>query len=256
MKSIIYSLILFSSTILLSCTDNKLDVIEPIQKEVGYITMDIFTDQSTIDQSPAALSAIGTRNTEVIYQIDIFDSSNAQNPVLSYDNHNAMPAKIELPHGNYAIKALHGLSGDIGINKPLYSGSSEFIIDNYITKAITITTSLQNVKISSVLDKNITDNFSFYELTITQGIKSFKITDFTSCGYINPSEDFTWTLNLTNNQGEKFTLTDTQKAPQAREHYNLMFSVRPVAPNSGAAGFILSVSNNLDSKTHEVDVKL
>lgn len=99
------------------------------------------------------------------FVIDITRPSD--NYVKHFDRFGDMPQVLELGSGSYTITATSPNVADAGWDLPIYSASADFVIKVGELTPITMTATLQNMKVTFELSDNFRNELSDYTISVT-----------------------------------------------------------------------------------------
>ena len=167
---------------------------------------------------------------------------------------------IRLETGRYTATASAGAQSTEQVSdSPYYSGTVTFEVMPNAVSTIELVCKLTTVKVTAVVADEIRSNFE-YTLEISNGKGSAFFEDDAYSDerevYFNPTGKLSWTLSLTNNQGEKFVLSDSYVNVKPQQYYAFAFSLEAGSDEKiGAGEFKIIIDDSLnDPKIHDVTV--
>lgn len=166
---------------------------------------------------------------------------------------------IELPVGPYVVKASTGDNAEAAFNEPFYTGEGTIDIIAETEHNLDITCYLSNVKVTVDFSQDIIDNFSEYQVTVTNSRGGSLIFDgetVDEAGYFKAEENETlsWELTLVNNKGVRYTASETYTDVLPKEHYNLSFSLGEAAPDQGGMFLTIKLDDSTEIKAFTANV--
>ena len=225
----------------------------------GYLYVDVSRDSSediVFKSAPVA---------EPVLSLKIYDAENRV--VASFANWKELQGKtLPLKIGSYTAVASSATSSqtadqtpvipDAVFDAPFYSGEKKFNVTSESVTNIDISCTLANVKVTAAFSQEIKDNFTSYELTVTNGFGSLKFSNLTGTdskeGYFRCTGSLTWTIDLVNKDGKKYkSLTETYDNVKPKQHYNLTFNVDKKEDFGGGALTVI-VDNSLTEKKYDL----
>jgi len=156
------------------------------------------------------------------------------------------------PVGKYSVSASYGTSGEEGIGKPYFSGSTNFSIAGAETTKVKIPVELQNCIIKVVCTESFNNYFPDYQFTVKTGANNtFVISKGSTDSYFIEAYKFTVSGELTNQGGTVQTFEKIYENLEAANYYTLKFDA------SNIGGFKVTVTFKDDVTTVDLgDVEL
>ncbi len=174
--------------------------------------------------------------------------------------HTEIPAEgVSLPVGSYLVKASCGDNAEAAFGEPFYTGETTAEIVANTQSRVNLTAYLSNVKVTVDFTDEIKSNFREYNVTVTNsrgGTLVFSNVATPSTideeGYfkVGENETLTWTLDLVNNKGVRYSATDTYTAVKAKEHYNIQFALGEKGEDVGGLYLTIKVDNSTEVKDY------
>lgn len=212
------------------------------------------------------LDATVVTKAEDVPTFKIVVANSAGVAVKTIEDHTTLSSDpIKLKAGEYVITATNGTDVDAAFDSPFYMGKETVTIESGKTASASLNCTLANVKTSVVIGESIkgkdeqSANFSEYKVTISNDLASlvFDEEHLASHGYFKCTGSLSWTINLTNTDGEEFSMTDVIANVQPREYYRLIFEIGE-GGKEGEGGATLRVTsdNTLNSKVYDIGISL
>lgn len=174
--------------------------------------------------------------------------------------HTAIPAEgVSLPVGPYVIKASCGENSEAAFGEPFYTGEASVNIVANTDHTVDMTAYLSNVKVTVDFADEIKANFREYKVTVRNsrgGTLVFSNVSTPSTidadGYfkVEAEETLTWTLDLVNNKGVRYSTSDTYYGVKAKEHYNINFAIGEKGEDVGGLYLTIKVDNTTEVKDY------
>lgn len=174
-------------------------------------------------------SPIGGREEEVIalenfvVVIQYEDGST----FIEYDRAADLPSEIELPTGTYRVVSYSNNQAVAEFENPSYYGQSDlFTIDKEELKVITVTCTLDNMKVTVTYSDDVINSFDTYSTTVQSdagGVLVYNEME-TKEGYFEVSPltiESTLTYNKTDGSVVTKTFTASIVDPQPKTHYDI-----------------------------------
>lgn len=205
---------------LASCTQSP-QWDQPTKGDQGVLNLNCFT----------SLSVNTKAGENHIYQIELRDASNEV--VFTAEDHTTITDGIKLSAGDYTAYASTGSKGFGASYTPCYTGSKSVTIEPGKTTNITITTTLDNVKVTTIVDQAVSDFFQDYDLVVTntdEGSLNFN-NGGTTVGYFRNTGTLRWTMTIYYADGSTNTLSEIISNTQIKDHYTLKFALGDPQPS-------------------------
>lgn len=234
--------------LLTSCVEQQMQM-----KEDGYVDIEVIQDLS-VDIVPVTKA----EGEGLPIALKIVDSQG--NVDYESNDFTKVNYAIRLETGKYTATASAGTESSAQVSDlPFYSGSVAFEVKPNAVSTVELVCRLTTVKVTAVVADEIRSNFD-YTLEVSNGKDSaFFEDDIYSDDkevYFYPTGKLTWTLSLTNKQGEKYVLTESYSSVKPQQHYAFAFSLEAESSEKiGAGEFKIVVDDSLnDPKIHDVTV--
>ena len=234
--------------LLTSCVEQQMQM-----KEDGYVDIEVIQDLS-VDIVPVT-KAEGEGLPVALKIVDSQGNVDYESKDFTKVNY-----AIRLETGKYTATASAGTESSAQVSElPFYSGSVAFEVKPNAVSTVELVCRLTTVKVTAVVADEIRSNFD-YTLEVSNGKDSAFFEDDIYSDekevYFYPTGKLTWTLSLTNNQGEQYVLTESYSSVKPQQHYAFAFSLEAESSEKiGAGEFKIVVDDSLnDPKIHDVTV--
>lgn len=234
--------------LLTSCVEQQMQM-----KEDGYVDIEVIQDLS-VDIVPVTKA----EGEGLPIALKIVDSQG--NVDYESNDFTKVNYAIRLETGKYTATASAGTESSAQVSDlPFYSGSVAFEVKPNAVSTVELVCRLTTVKVTAVVADEIRSNFD-YTLEVSNGKDSAFFEDDIYSDekevYFYPTGRLTWTLSLTNKQGEKYVLTESYSSVKPQQHYAFAFSLEAESDEKiGAGEFKIVVDDSLnDPKIHDVTV--
>ena len=182
------------------------------------------------------------------FEVIIFAADGSQ--IKHYENAGEMPAEIELPAGSYYAEANSRNNLPAAFENDYYFGETElFEISPGQTQNVTLECSLANIMVTVVYLESVTDNFSSYSTTVSNGGGSLiYASDETRAGFFDAGPlSIETNLFFDNGVGgtDSKTLTGVINNAEIGKHYEIQVDAAAIG---GTAGITLSVDESYETE--------
>ncbi len=194
----------------------------------------VTTKSDSGDERPIALTILDRHSFEV----------------FSCEDLSEVTSPIELAASTYTATATCGTLSAAVFDSPFYSGSGQFeIIPDEVT-TLSLTLTLDVVKVTASFSDDFDDPalFTDYSLTVSNGLDSLVFDSSTEDreAYFSVTGTLSYRLELTNTTGESYTLSKEYTDVVARQYYAFSFSVEAKPDNpDGGLEFTIVVDDSL-----------
>ena len=201
------------AVLLLSCDDDRSSL-----QPTGVLYLDVEEDASLLTKA----------ETEVTYEslrVDILKEEGDTVKTYSDYLNEVKGQRLILPAGTYTVAVRSNGADQAAWETPLYEGSEEVEVKaNEITNT-RVVCKIANTKVSVVYGESVKAHFIDYQTTVSNASGSLTYTrDEYRAGYFTP-EKLTVQLNLTNNDGNKFTIRKVYPDIEPQYHYTFKFTL-------------------------------
>lgn len=168
---------------------------------------------------------------------------------------------VQIRTGQYHAVATSGTDQPAAFDSPFYAASEDFTVKYGEVTNLSLVLTLDNVKVTASFSESISENFSSYVLTVSNGSGTLVFdkdaeggSTLDREGYFAATGTLTWSLALTNAEGEVFEpIVQTYEDVRPRQHYALNFDVEQ---ENEAGGLELSISVDGTMNEKEYDLVL
>ncbi len=219
---------------------------------VGTLLLDVEEDQTILTKTPHEVTFESLR-------VDIL--SGEEDTVKTYADFltDVKGQKVILPEGNYIIAVRSNHSGEAAWEAPSYTGKEDVTVKaGEITQA-QVTCQIANTKVSVTYSDDVKKYFNNYETKVSNASGELLYTrDEYRAGYFSP-EKLTTRLQLTNRDGNEFTLQQVHVDIEPRYHYTFHFKLaNPALPGEdeeAGADFTIEVDDEHNTVYKQIFIK-
>lgn len=219
---------------------------------VGTLLLDVEEDQTILTKTPHEVTFESLR-------VDIL--SGEEDTVKTYADFltDVKGQKVILPEGNYIIAVRSNHSGEAAWEAPSYTGKEDVTVKaGEITQA-QVTCQIANTKVSVTYSDDVKKYFNNYETKVSNASGELLYTrDEYRAGYFSP-EKLTTRLQLTNRDGNEFTLQQVHADIEPRYHYTFHFKLaNPALPGEdeeAGADFTIEVDDEHNTVYKQIFIK-
>ncbi len=175
------------------------------------------------------------------------------------DHHELANSPIVVKAGKYILTASNGVDNQAAFESPFYSGKDTIEIAAGETVSSSIVCTLSNVEVSVSFNESITNNFTSYDVKVSNGTDSllFDAQHRSQSGYFHNSGSLEWTIRLINNDGSYYVISNVINNVKPRQHYTLNFDISSSGnTNQGGSTLRVSLDNSMNVKEYSVDISL
>lgn len=238
----------------LSCTRKEDSLL--VARGEGLLSLDLgFTPGVTVT------TRAGEGTGDLIFKIEVINSKGTI--VQTVEDHNTLgDSPISLRAGHYTVRASHGQNVEAAFDSPYYAGETEVDIVIGQTTSAAIECSLANVKVSVEVSDIVKEKFSSYSVTVDNGASGGSLTfgsgNLDKSGYFKcpGSGILHYVINITNTDGESYTVTQDINGVKPRDHYKISLDVNPDVTTSAATALRITVDNTVNEQDHTLDLNL
>ena len=231
---------------LVSCNENQME------QGIGYLDLRV-SRNTEVDIVPVVKSG----DDVAVISATLTPLAGGEN--IFIENVNQISEPIQLPTGDYKIVATSGVdSGTAAFDSPFYYGESQFSVRNMQMTTADVVCTLASVMVTAEFSSAFTTSFD-YKLTVSNGEAALEFSQAAGTvdktAYFHVTDELSWTLDVTNVKGEKFTLSDSYTDIAARQCYDLYFDVAKESTDPmGAGGFVITVDNSFNVKEYDMPI--
>lgn len=238
----------------LSCTRKEDSLL--VARGEGLLSLDLgFTPGVTVT------TRAGEGTGDLIFKIEVINSKGTI--VQTVEDHTTLgDSPISLRAGHYTVRASHGQNVEAAFDSPYYAGETEVDIVIGQTTSAAIECSLANVKVSVEVSDIVKEKFSSYSVTVDNGASGGSLTfgsgNLDKSGYFKcpGSGILHYVVNITNTDGESYTVTQDINGVKPRDHYIISLDVNPDVTTSAATALRITVDNTVNEQDHTLDLNL
>lgn len=238
----------------LSCTRKEDSLL--VARGEGLLSLDLgFTPGVTVT------TRAGEGTGDLIFKIEVLNSKGTI--VQTVEDHTTLgDSPISLRAGHYTVRASHGQNVEAAFDSPYYAGETEVDIVIGQTTSAAIECSLANVKVSVEVSDIVKEKFSSYSVTVDNGASGGSLTfgsgNLDKSGYFKcpGSGILHYVVNITNTDGESYTVTQDINGVKPRDHYIISLDVNPDVTTSAATALRITVDNTVNEQDHTLDLNL
>lgn len=249
-------MVMFALWVCASCND------EVIQSDsYGYLSVSI--DNDTTED---VVSKAGTSSDDLAFALEVLTASGQI--AASVEDHRTVTAEnpIRLQVGSYSLVAKGGENLNAAFDNPYYEGrtAENFRINPDRNTNVSLTCTLANTSFSVEFPADFAQNFTEYEVAVTNGIgENLVLSNTPQAGnpleagldakaYFAVTGELTWELYLKNTEGGEYRYTETITGVKAKQHYHLTFEMGQDQTAEGGFVIKINLANNWDDTDHEV----
>ena len=238
----------------LSCTRKEDSLL--VARGEGLLSLDLgFTPGVTVT------TRAGEGTGDLKFKIEVLNSKGTI--VQTVEDHTTLgDSPISLRAGHYTVRASHGQNVEAAFDSPYYAGETEVDIVIGQTTSAAIECSLANVKVSVEVSDIVKEKFSSYSVTVDNGASGGSLTfgsgNLDKSGYFKcpGSGILHYVVNITNTDGESYTVTQDINGVKPRDHYIISLDVNPDVTTSAATALRITVDNTVNEQDHTLDLNL
>ena len=243
---------LAGTALLSACSSEANEIINEAGK--GYVSLSVQADAGFQTTRAASEEAYEDVNN---YTVQILQGDKVVGDTCEW-KYSKMPKEIELPNGNYTLKAFYGEDKAVG-DEPYVEGTEDFTVKANAQK-VTVTCKPTSAKISVTFDEKMNEIFSEYSVVLktkalTKG-QTWEKADSEDIYYlkVNEKEKISMEINLTNEKTkQEFTSKKTYElSPGDYKNYK----IAPKVSESGDGSLSITITFNDKTTDHKVDITI
>lgn len=232
------------AVLLLSCDDDRSSL-----QPTGVLYLEVEEDASLLTKAEAEVTYESLR-------VDILKEEG--DTVKTYADYltEVKGQRLMLPVGTYTVAVRSNGADQAAWETPLYEGAEEVEVkENEITNT-RVVCKIANTKVSVVYGESVKAHFIDYQTTVGNASGSLTYTrDEYRAGYFTP-EKLTVQLNLTNNDGNKFTIRKVYPDIEPQYHYTFKFTLADGGGDTEAgADFEVSVDEEHQEIQYDIFIR-
>lgn len=237
-----------------SCTSDSEEIIGDTGK--GYISLSIQADagfQMTRAVSEDDYEDVDNYTVQILQEGDVVKDCEWE--------YSQIPDEIELPNGNYTLKAFYGEDEPVSSDEPYVEGTEDFEVKANVQK-VSVTCKPTSAKVAVTFDEKMDDYFSDYSVSIktkalTKG-QTWEKADSEDTYYlkVEKNETVEMTINLTN-QETKEEFPSTKKYTLSPGDYkNYIIAPKASEDEEGNGSLSVTITFKDTMTDHEIDIEI
>ena len=239
---------LMASAVAVSCSRN--DVLGPGSGEKGFLRLNISSDLTVTE--------VKAQEDDPTFKVVIRNYENGVIVKTIEDHHTIMDEPVSLTEGKYIVEATNGEDVEAAFDAPYYKGADTVDVLAGESAYADIVCTLANVKATVTVSENVRINFTEYSVTVSNGNEGGSLVyageTLASEGYFKCTGTLNWTIDLVNNDGDRFSQSGEVSDVEPRDHYKFSFDVEGGTSTSGGLALKVTVDGTLNDKEHIIDI--
>ena len=239
---------LMASAVAVSCSRN--DVLGPGSGEKGFLRLNISSDLTVTE--------VKAQEEDPTFKVVIKNYENGVIVKTIEDHHTIMDEPVSLTEGKYIVEATNGEDVEAAFEAPYYKGADTVDVVAGESAYADIVCTLANVKATVTVSENVRINFTEYSVTVSNGNEGGSLVyageTMASEGYFKCTGTLNWTIDLVNNDGDRFSQSGEVSDVEPRDHYKFSFDVEGGTSTSGGLALKVTVDGTLNDKEHIIDI--
>ena len=239
---------LMASAVAVSCSRN--DVLGPGSGEKGFLRLNISSDLTVTE--------VKAQEDDPTFKVVIKNYENGVIVKTIEDHHTIMDEPVSLTEGKYIVEATNGEDVEAAFEAPYYKGADTVDVVAGESAYADIVCTLANVKATVTVSENVRINFTEYSVTVSNGNEGGSLVyageTLASEGYFKCTGTLNWTIDLVNNDGDRFSQSGEVSDVEPRDHYKFSFDVEGGTSTSGGLALKVTVDGTLNDKEHIIDI--
>ena len=239
---------LMASAVAVSCSRN--DVLGPGSGEKGFLRLNISSDLTVTE--------VKAQEDDPTFKVVIKNYENGVIVKTIEDHHTIMDEPVSLTEGKYIVEATNGEDVEAAFEAPYYKGADTVDVVAGESAYADIVCTLANVKATVTVSENVRINFTEYSVTVSNGNEGGSLVyageTMASEGYFKCTGTLNWTIDLVNNDGDRFSQSGEVSDVEPRDHYKFSFDVEGGTSTSGGLALKVTVDGALNDKEHIIDI--
>lgn len=239
---------LMASAVAVSCSRN--DVLGPGSGEKGFLRLNISSDLTVTE--------VKAQEDDPTFKVVIKNYENGVIVKTIEDHHTIMDEPVSLTEGKYIVEATNGEDVEAAFDAPYYKGADTVDVLAGESAYADIVCTLANVKATVTVSENVRINFTEYSVTVSNGNEGGSLVyageTMASEGYFKCTGTLNWTIDLVNNDGDRFSQSGEVSDVEPRDHYKFSFDVEGGTSTSGGLALKVTVDGTLNDKEHIIDI--
>ena len=239
---------LMASAVAVSCSRN--DVLGPGSGEKGFLRLNISSDLTVTE--------VKAQEDDPTFKVVIKNYESGVIVKTIEDHHTIMDEPVSLTEGKYIVEATNGEDVEAAFEAPYYKGADTVDVVAGESAYADIVCTLANVKATVTVSENVRINFTEYSVTVSNGNEGGSLVyageTMASEGYFKCTGTLNWTIDLVNNDGDRFSQSGEVSDVEPRDHYKFSFDVEGGTSTSGGLALKVTVDGTLNDKEHIIDI--
>ena len=239
---------LMASAVAVSCSRN--DVLGPGSGEKGFLRLNISSDLTVTE--------VKAQEDDPTFKVVIKNYENGVIVKTIEDHHTIMDEPVSLTEGKYIVEATNGEDVEAAFDAPYYKGADTVDVLAGESAYADIVCTLANVKATVTVSENVRINFTEYSVTVSNGNEGGSLVyageTMASEGYFKCTGTLNWTIDLVNNDGDRFSQSGEVSDVEPRDYYKFSFDVEGGTSTSGGLALKVTVDGTLNDKEHIIDI--
>ena len=239
---------LMASAVAVSCSRN--DVLGPGSGEKGFLRLNISSDLTVTE--------VKAQEDDPTFKVVIKNYENGVIVKTFEDHHAIMDEPVSLTEGKYIVEATNGEDVEAAFEAPYYKGADTVDVVAGESAYADIVCTLANVKATVTVSENVRINFTEYSVTVSNGNEGGSLVyageTMVSEGYFKCTGTLNWTIDLVNNDGDRFSQSGEVSDVEPRDHYKFSFDVEGGTSTGGGLSLKVTVDGTLNDKEHIIDI--
>lgn len=250
LKTLVYALM--GTTLISACSSDADDVISEAGK--GYVSLSVQADAGFQTTRAASEDYEDVNN----YTVQILQDGEIVGDSCKWQ-YDEVPNEIELPNGDYTLKAFYGTDEAVSSEAPYVEGTEDFTVSENL-QTVEVSCKPTSAKVSVEFDEKMDEYFSNYSVSITTKAltkgQTWEKDDSEDIYYlkVEEKEQIKMEISLTNKETEEsFKSTKTYTvSPSDYKNY----TIAPKASESGDGSLSITISFKDETTNHEVDITI
>ena len=232
----------------ISCS--RQDELVPGNGGEGFLRLNISSDLTVTE--------VKAQEDDPTFKVVIKNYENGVIVKTIEDHHTIMDEPVSLTEGKYIVEATNGEDVEAAFDAPYYKGADTVDVLAGESAYADIVCTLANVKATVTVSENVRINFTEYSVTVSNGNEGGSLVyageTMASEGYFKCTGTLNWTIDLVNNDGDRFSQSGEVSDVEPRDHYKFSFDVEGGTSTSGGLALKVTVDGTLNDKEHIIDI--
>lgn len=232
----------------ISCS--RQDELVPGNGGEGFLRLNISSDLTVTE--------VKAQEDDPTFKVVIKNYENGVIVKTIEDHHTIMDEPVSLTEGKYIVEATNGEDVEAAFEAPYYKGADTVDVVAGESAYADIVCTLANVKATVTVSENVRINFTEYSVTVSNGNEGGSLVytgeTMASEGYFKCTGTLKWTIDLVNNDGDRFSQSGEVSDVEPRDHYKFSFDVEGGTSTGGGLSLKVTVDGTLNDKEHVIDI--